>query len=71
MPGISPINILGNLLFFGKSYKLPVDFQKPSGDPKGKQYTWERGARDIGADPGCGQRRVAPLDDLGHDARIP
>jgi hypothetical protein len=38
MPGISPIKILGNLIFFSKSYKLPISFNKPSGDPKGKQY---------------------------------
>jgi hypothetical protein len=38
MPGISPIKILGNVLFFAKQYKLPTSFQKPQGDPKGKQY---------------------------------
>jgi hypothetical protein len=38
MPPISPIKILGNLKFFSHSLKLPVSFQKPQGDPKGKQY---------------------------------
>src|SRR5437762_11475084 len=39
MPGISPIKILGNMVFLGKNYKLPVDFKKPQGDPAGKQYS--------------------------------
>src|SRR6185312_15744766 len=38
MPGLQFIKILGNLAFFGKGLKLPVDWQAPSGDPGGKQY---------------------------------
>src|SRR5258706_428603 len=38
MPPISPIAILGNVVFLGKSLKLPVGWQAPSGDPGGKQY---------------------------------
>ncbi len=38
MPSIQGIKILGNVLFFAKGYKLPVGFQKPSGNPGGKQY---------------------------------
>lgn len=38
MPPISPIAILGNLKFFSAGLKLPVGFQKPSGDPAGKHY---------------------------------
>src|SRR3954468_18050721 len=38
MPGLTTIKILGNVLFFAKGLKLPVDYKKPSGDPKGKQY---------------------------------
>jgi hypothetical protein len=38
MPSISGIKILGNVLFFAKQYKLPGQFQKPQGDPKGNQY---------------------------------
>jgi hypothetical protein len=32
------IKILGNVMFFAKTYKLPVGWQAPSGDPGGKQY---------------------------------
>ncbi len=39
MPPLSFIKILGNVLFFAKGLKLPTSFQKPSGDPKGKQYS--------------------------------
>ena len=38
MPGLSFIKILGNLRFLSHSFKLPVDFKKPQGDPAGKQY---------------------------------
>jgi len=38
MPPISPIAILGNVLFLAKGIKLPTDYQKPSGDPAGKHY---------------------------------
>jgi hypothetical protein len=38
MPSLIPIKILGNILFFADSHKLPVDHQKPSGGDPGKQY---------------------------------
>jgi hypothetical protein len=53
MPGLQFIKILGNLLFFGKSFKLPVDFQKPSGDPAGKQYDKAWQPADKVAIPSC------------------
>ena len=38
MPPLNFIKILGNLKFLSHNLKLPVDFKKPQGDPKGKQY---------------------------------
>jgi hypothetical protein len=38
MPPIQPIKILGDLLFFSKGHKLPLEHQKPSGGDPGKQY---------------------------------
>lgn len=39
MPGLMPIAILGNLLFFAKGKKMPTsDWKKPQGNPGGKHY---------------------------------
>jgi hypothetical protein len=38
MPGLTFIKILGNVKFFGNGYKLPVDWQAPSGQDGSKQY---------------------------------
>lgn len=38
MPGLQLIKIIGNVLFFAKGLKLPVEWKAPSGDPGGKQY---------------------------------
>jgi hypothetical protein len=39
MPPLNPIPILGNLMFFSKQLKLPVEFKKPQGDPDGNHYS--------------------------------
>ena len=38
MPGLTFIKILGNLVFFSKSLKLPVGWQAPSGSDGSQQY---------------------------------
>src|SRR5262249_53876933 len=54
MPGLTMIKILGNLIFFAKSLKLPSEFKMPSGDPAGKHYgdAWKKPADKI-AVPSC------------------
>ncbi|MBN1946224.1 MAG: hypothetical protein JW797_11145 [Bradymonadales bacterium] len=38
MPPLSPINILGELVFVGKMHKLPTEWKQPQGDPAAKHY---------------------------------
>ncbi len=38
MPSLNCINQIAYVKFYANMKKLPVDFQKPQGDPEGKQY---------------------------------
>ena len=57
MPPLQFVKILADVLFFADGHKLPVDHQKPSGDPKGKQYDKAWQAADKVAVP----KQIPPL----------